>query len=169
MVINKIIAKHPYALRDAVELDEYDATCLLLSVMFNSPYLYVLHLSHFTSIQNGSSCKAALEFSTCRFRPILIFAVFGRRLMPLHSFINLEVFNIIFPVLLPILCQNNTYFCRTRYMSHCNTLGLLQIERHVTGRQFDSSKAGGGDSRVVASRISKQEGPGSIPGGGKEV
>ena len=26
-----------------------------------------------------------------------------------------------------------------------------------------------GDSRVVASRISKQEGPGSIPGGGKEV
>ena len=25
------------------------------------------------------------------------------------------------------------------------------------------------DSRVVASRISKQEGPGSIPGGGKEV
>jgi len=28
---------------------------------------------------------------------------------------------------------------------------------------------GGGDSRVVASRISKQEGPGSIPGGGKEV
>ena len=27
----------------------------------------------------------------------------------------------------------------------------------------------GGDSRVVASRISKQEGPGSIPGGGKEV
>ena len=28
---------------------------------------------------------------------------------------------------------------------------------------------GGGDSRVVASRTSKQEGPGSIPGGGKEV
>ena len=26
-----------------------------------------------------------------------------------------------------------------------------------------------GDSRVVASRTSKQEGPGSIPGGGKEV
>jgi len=32
------------------------------------------------------------------------------------------------------------------------------------GRQY-----GGGDSRVLASRISKQEGPGSIPGGGKEV
>jgi len=29
--------------------------------------------------------------------------------------------------------------------------------------------SGGGDSRVVASRTSKQEGPGSIPGGGKEV
>ena len=28
---------------------------------------------------------------------------------------------------------------------------------------------GGGDSRVVASRTSKQEGPGSIPGGRKEV
>ena len=64
MVINTIIAKRPYALRDAVELDAYDATCLLLSVMFHSPYLYVLHLSHFTSIQNGSSFKAALEFST---------------------------------------------------------------------------------------------------------
>ena len=51
MVINAI-AKHPYALRDAVELDAYDATiatCLLLSVMFHSPYLYVLYLSHFTS------------------------------------------------------------------------------------------------------------------------
>ena len=28
---------------------------------------------------------------------------------------------------------------------------------------------GGGDSRVVTSRTSKQEGPGSNPGGGKEV
>ena len=28
--------------------------------------------------------------------------------------------------------------------------------------------AGGGDSRVVASRTSKQEGPGSIPGGGRK-
>jgi len=37
--------------------------------------------------------RAALEFNARRFRPILIFAVFGRRLIsPLHSFINLEVF-----------------------------------------------------------------------------
>ena len=40
--------------------------------MFHSPHLYVLHLNHFTSIQNGSSWKAALEFSTWRFRPRLI-------------------------------------------------------------------------------------------------
>ena len=37
--------------------------------------------------------RAALEFNALRFRPRLIFAVFGRRLIsPLHSFINLEVF-----------------------------------------------------------------------------
>ena len=37
--------------------------------------------------------RAALEFNARRFRPRLIFAVFGRRLIsPLHSFINLEVF-----------------------------------------------------------------------------
>jgi len=35
--------------------------------------------------------------------------------------------------------------------------------------RFHRERLGGGDSRVVASRISKQEGPGSIPGGGKEV
>jgi len=32
MVINTIIAKHPYALGDAVELDAYDATCLLIGL-----------------------------------------------------------------------------------------------------------------------------------------
>ena len=37
--------------------------------------------------------RAALEFNARRFLPRLIFAVFGRRLIsPLHSFINLEVF-----------------------------------------------------------------------------
>ena len=39
----------------------------------------------FSSIQDGSSCKAALEFSTWRFRRRLIFAVFGRRLIALTS------------------------------------------------------------------------------------
>ena len=37
----------------------------------------------FSTIQDGSSCKAAVEFSTWRFRPRLIFAVFGRRLIAL--------------------------------------------------------------------------------------
>ena len=38
---------------------------------------YVLHLSHFTSIQNGLSCKAALEFSTDDFASdwFLLFSV----------------------------------------------------------------------------------------------
>ena len=43
-------------------------------------------------------------------------------------------------------------------------IGVLGI-----GRYWVISDIGGGDSRVVASRTSKQEGPGSIPGGGKEV
>jgi len=63
MLINTI-AYTPNALRDAVELDASDATCLPKSVMFYSPYLHVLHLKSFHKIQNGSSCKAALEFST---------------------------------------------------------------------------------------------------------
>jgi len=37
----------------------------------------------FSSIHDGSSCKAALEFSTWRFRPRLIFAVFGRQFIAL--------------------------------------------------------------------------------------
>ena len=63
-VSNIFIAYTPNALRDAVELDASNAASFPKSVMFHSPYLYVLHPSHFTNIRNGSSCKAALEFST---------------------------------------------------------------------------------------------------------
>jgi len=54
MVINTIIAKHPYALRDAVELDMSSVIC---NVPQSIPLCAALHLSHFTSIQDGSSCK----------------------------------------------------------------------------------------------------------------
>ena len=49
-------------------------------------------------------------------------------------------------------------------------LQLLPICMHgcCSSRRYDARRVHG-DSRVVASRISKQEGPGSIPGGGKEV
>ena len=53
----------PNALRDAVELDAFNATFFPKSNVPQST-LYVLHLNHFASIQDGSSCKAALEFST---------------------------------------------------------------------------------------------------------
>ena len=58
---------------------------------------------------------------------------------------------------------------KTRRLYALNTLytdRTVQRHRAVSLRQHGF---GGGDSRVVASRISKQEGPGSIPGGGKEV
>ena len=36
----------PNARRDAVELDAFNATSFPKSVIFHSPYLYVLHVSH---------------------------------------------------------------------------------------------------------------------------
>jgi len=73
-------------------------------------YLYVLHLSHFASIQNGSSCKGRSRIYHMTFSPQIDFCCFRsathialRRLIsPLHGFINLEDYNIIFAVLLLI-------------------------------------------------------------------
>ena len=73
--------------------------------------------------------RAALEFNTRRFRPRLIFAVFGRRLIsPLHSFINLEVFEHSYVIIMLFSITYVQLAYSTHYCSAKNgTFGTLQM------------------------------------------
>ena len=60
------------------------------------------------------------------------------------------------------VAESVTLSLNERILKDCHSL-------YTDAENGENVAYGGGDSRVVASRISKQEGPGSIPGGGKEV
>jgi len=59
-----------------------------------------------------------------------------------------------------------TYKTTTPFQSHCH-LKVVARSKDVIQPKIFEAQPHGGDSRVVTSRTSKQEGPGSIPGGGK--
>jgi len=68
-LINIIIAYTPNALRDAVDLDACNATFFSKICNVSQFTLYVLHLSHFTSIQNGSSLRPLWNLAHDDFAP----------------------------------------------------------------------------------------------------